>query len=99
MWTTSWQFNGTSTLACAGGGRVRARIGNYVFGDRIDNAPDVFTDFPVMLDALDDGDFDGRRCAAFAFIETATGVAVEGDRLDGEGCPVIVLDAPAIYSR
>ncbi|MEU7884241.1 hypothetical protein AB0B54_01955 [Microbispora bryophytorum] len=98
VWTTSWQFNGTSTIAYAGGGRVRARIRNYVLGDQIDEetTPDVFTGFHAMLDDLDRQDFDGRRSAAFAFIETATGVGVESDRLDGEGCPVIVLDTPAI---
>jgi hypothetical protein len=98
VWTTSWQFNGTSTISYAGGGRVQARIRNYVLGDQIDEetTPDVFTGFHVMLDDLDRQDFDGRRSAAFAFIEAATGVGVESDRLDGEGCPVIVLDTPAI---
>ena len=98
VWTTSWQFNGTSTISYAGGGRVQARIRNYVLGDQIDEeiTPDVFTDFHAMLDDLDHQDFDGRRSAAFAFIETAAGVGVESDRLDGEGCPVIVLDTPAI---
>ncbi|UBU12505.1 hypothetical protein [Nonomuraea gerenzanensis] len=97
VWTTSWQFNGTSTISYAGGGRVQARIRNYVLGDRIDEetVSDVFTDFQVMLDDLDRRDFDGRRSAAFAFIETVTGVGVASDRLDGAGCPVIVLDAPA----
>lgn len=39
----------------------------------------------------------GRQSAALAFIEMATGVGVEGDRLDGEKCPVIVLDTPALW--
>ncbi len=98
VWTTSWQFNGTSTIAYAGGGRVRARIRNYVLGDQVEEetAPGVFTGFHAMLDDLDGQDFDGKRSAAFAFIEAAAGVGVESDRLDGEEKSVIVLDTPAI---
>ncbi|WP_218128758.1 hypothetical protein [Nonomuraea maritima] len=97
VWTTSWGFNRTSTIAYAGGGRIRARIDNYVRGQQIDDVPEIFADFPVMLDGLDREDLVGRQSAAFAFIEMATGVGVEGDRLDGEGCRVIVLDTPALW--
>ncbi|MFG1972859.1 hypothetical protein ACGFJC_26330 [Nonomuraea fuscirosea] len=46
------------------------------------------------LDDLDPEDFDGRRATALAFIEAATGVGIEIDRLDGEQTTVIVLDDP-----
>jgi hypothetical protein len=96
VWTTSWSVNGASTMCCAGGGKIQAQIWNYVLADRIDEegAPDVLADFRAMLDDLAPEDFDGRRATALAFIEAATGVGIEIDRLDGEQTTVIVLDDP-----
>lgn len=96
VWMTTWHFNGGYTMLYAAGGKIRARMRDFIFTEHVieQGDPSILADFRTMLDTLDAEDYRGRRCAAFAFIEAATGMGLETEWLDVEDAPVIILNNP-----
>ncbi|WP_043639035.1 hypothetical protein [Nonomuraea candida] len=96
VWMASWRVNGGHTVLYAAGGRIRARMRDFVFGERReeDGDPAVLAGLRAMLDGLDSGDFDGRCAAALAFIEQAAGVGFDAGEVTAENAPVVVLGTP-----
>ncbi|MGW0807760.1 hypothetical protein [Nonomuraea sp. NPDC002799] len=94
LWMTTWHFNGGWTILYAEDGEIRASMRDFVFVDFAieDGDPSVLAGFRAMLDDLGGEDYRGKRSAAFAFIEAATGMGVESDEVDVVDAPVIVLD-------
>src|SRR5690606_10512672 len=93
-WMATWHFNGGYTVLYAADGKIRARMGDFVFPEnRVeDGDPAALDGLRAMLDALGPEDFDGKRAAAFAFIEAATGMGLDMDLPEAENVPVVVLD-------
>ncbi|MFD0659525.1 hypothetical protein [Thermocatellispora tengchongensis] len=87
-------LQGGHTILYAADGKIRARLRDFIFAEHIIQEGDqsVLAGFHAMLDRLDREDYRGKRSAAFAFIEASTGVGLEGDWLDVEEAPVIILD-------
>jgi hypothetical protein len=96
VWMASWHFKGGHTVVYAADGRIRARMWEFVFGDRReeDGDPSALAGLRTMLDGLARDDFDGKCAAVFAFTEQTTGVGFDADQLLAENAPVIVLDVP-----
>ncbi|MEU8104614.1 hypothetical protein AB0C18_12935 [Nonomuraea muscovyensis] len=94
VWMTTWHFNGGCTILYTADGKIRARMGYFIFAEhRIqEGEPNILADFGVMLDSLDPEDYRGKRSAAFALIEASTGMRLESDWLEVEEAPVIILD-------
>ncbi|MFC7107599.1 hypothetical protein ACFQQB_48740 [Nonomuraea rubra] len=95
-WMVTWHFNGGATVLYAAGGRVRAWMRDFVLsGQRREGGdPDVLAGFRALLDTLGPEDHDGRRAAALAFVEQATGVGIERDCMDVKDAPVVILGDP-----
>ncbi|WP_068928659.1 hypothetical protein [Planobispora rosea] len=96
VWMTTWHFKGGETLLYAAGGEIRAKIYDFVFAERLIEHGDqsILADFRTLLDGLGPQDYLGKYCAAFAFIEAATGVGLETEWLEAEEAPVVLLDNP-----
>ncbi|SDM61707.1 hypothetical protein SAMN05421869_14938 [Nonomuraea jiangxiensis] len=96
VWMASWRVTGGHTVVYAADGRIRARMWEFVFGDRReeDGDPSALAGLRTLLDGLARDDFDGKRAAVFAFTEQTTGVGFDADQLLAENAPVIVLDVP-----
>ncbi|WP_406311903.1 hypothetical protein OHA77_24845 [Streptosporangium sp. NBC_01639] len=94
VWMVTWHFKGGYTILYAAGGEIRARMRNFIFTEhRVENGdPSILADFRAMLATLDPEDYRGKRSAAFAFIEAATGMGFESDWPDVENAPVVILD-------
>ncbi|GAA3468694.1 hypothetical protein [Nonomuraea roseola] len=96
VWMTTWHFNGGYPILCAADGKIRARMRDFIFADFTleEGDPTILADFRTMLHSLDREDYSGKRSAAFAFIEATTSMSLEGEWLDVEDAPVIILDNP-----
>ncbi|MET9067201.1 hypothetical protein [Streptosporangium sandarakinum] len=96
VWMTTWHFKGGETLLYAADGKIRARMGDFLFAEHTIQQGDlsILTDFRAMLDSLDPQDYRGRRSAPFAFMEAATGMGLESEWLDVENAPVVILNNP-----
>ncbi|MEV4367477.1 hypothetical protein AB0J71_10425 [Nonomuraea sp. NPDC049637] len=94
VWMTTWHFNGGYTILYAADGEVRAQMRDFIFDEHAvqEGDPRVLAEFRSMLDSLDSEDYRGKRSAALAFIEAATGMGIESEWLDVEEAPVIILD-------
>jgi hypothetical protein len=98
VWMTTWHFNGGYTILYAADGEIRAWMRDFIFTEhRIEHGDsNILADFRAVLDSLDPEDYRGKRSAAFAFIEAATGMSLRGEWLDVEDAPVVVLDNPRV---
>jgi hypothetical protein len=69
---------------------------DFIFSEHVveEGDPGVLADFRAMLDSLEPDDYRGKRGAAFAFIEAATGMGLEREWPDVEDAPVVILDNP-----
>ncbi|MEV8637023.1 hypothetical protein AB0395_35820 [Streptosporangium sp. NPDC051023] len=96
VWMVTWHFNGGYTILYAADGKIRARMCDFIFTEhRIeDDAPSILADFRAMLDTLGPEDYRGKRSAAFAFVEAATGMDLDSELPDVENAPVVILDNP-----
>ncbi|GAA3442362.1 hypothetical protein [Planomonospora venezuelensis] len=96
VWMVTWHFNGGYTVLYAAGGEIRARMRDFIFTEHIfeQGDPNVLAGFRTMLDSLGPEDYSGKRSAAFAFIEAATGMRIEAGWPDVEDAPVVILDNP-----
>ncbi|WP_344979145.1 hypothetical protein [Streptosporangium fragile] len=96
VWMVTWHFNGGYTILYAADGKIRARMRDFIFTEhRIeDGDPSILADFRAMLDTLGPEDYRGKRSAAFAFIEAATGMDLDSELPDVEDAPVVILDNP-----
>ncbi|GIH65228.1 hypothetical protein Msi02_60450 [Microbispora siamensis] len=94
VWMTTWHFNGGYTFLYAADGRIRARMRDFLFREHasLEGDPSILADFRAMLDGLDPEDYRGKRSAAFAFIEASTGMGIDGEWLEAEEAPVVILD-------
>ncbi|MEU8358212.1 hypothetical protein AB0C27_19555 [Nonomuraea sp. NPDC048882] len=94
VWMTTWHFNGGYTMLHAADGKIRARMRNFIFAEHTCQEGDlsVLAEFRSMLKGLDTEDYRGKRSAAFAFIESSTGMGIEAEWLDVEEAPVYILD-------
>ncbi|MEW9547158.1 hypothetical protein [Nonomuraea sp. NPDC050783] len=94
VWMTTWHFKGGHTVLYAAGGRVRASLGNFVFAGHLteEGDPAALADLRATLGTLAPDDHTGKCAAALAFVEAATGVAVEGACFEEEAVPVVILD-------
>jgi hypothetical protein len=96
VWMVTWHFNGGYTILHAAGGKIRARMRDFIFTEHVfeEGDPSVLADFRVMLNGLGPEDYRGKRSAAFAFIEAATGMDLESGWPDVEDAPVVILNNP-----
>jgi hypothetical protein len=96
VWMVTWHFNGGYTILYAADGEIRAWMRDFIFTEhRIERGdPSVLADFRAVLGSLDSEDYRGKRSAAFAFIEAATGMSLESEWPDAEDAPVLILDNP-----
>ncbi|MDF5751389.1 hypothetical protein [Spongiactinospora sp. TRM90649] len=96
VWTVTLGPRGHCAPRYTAGGKTRAEIQSFVFGDHIVEMgdPSVLADFRTTPAGLDPEDFDGRRAAALAFVEAATGMGIEGEWPDADEAPVAILDNP-----
>ncbi|WP_433367386.1 hypothetical protein [Streptosporangium sp. CA-115845] len=96
VWMVTWHFNGGYTILHAADGEIRARMRDFLFTQYAveEGDPTVLADFRAMLAGLDPEDYSGKRSAAFAFIEAATGMSLESEWPDVEDAPVVILDNP-----
>ncbi|MEU8102244.1 hypothetical protein AB0C18_00800 [Nonomuraea muscovyensis] len=96
VWMVTWHFNGGYTILYAADGKIRARMRDFIFSEHVveEGDPGVLADFRAMLDSLEPDDYRGKRGAAFAFIEAATGMGLEREWPDVEDAPVVILDNP-----
>ncbi|WP_406311920.1 hypothetical protein OHA77_24945 [Streptosporangium sp. NBC_01639] len=94
VWMTTWHFNGGYTILYAADGEISAWMRDFIFAEHAIESgdPNILADFRAMLDSLDPEDYRGKRSAAFAFIEAATGMSLESAWLDVEEAPVVILD-------
>ncbi|MFI7444505.1 hypothetical protein [Nonomuraea indica] len=94
VWMVTWHFNGGYTILYAADGKIRARMRDFIFSEHAveEGDPGVLADFRAMLDSLEPDDYRGKRGAAFAFIEAATGMGLEREWPDVEDAPVVILD-------
>ncbi|MEU8205219.1 hypothetical protein [Streptosporangium sp. NPDC049046] len=96
VWMVTWHFNGGYTILHAASGEIRARMRNFLSAQYAveEGDPTILAGFRTMLDGLDPEDYSGKRSAAFAFIEAATGLGFESDWPDVVDVPVVILDNP-----
>lgn len=94
VWMVTWHFNGGYTILYAADGKIRARMRDFIFSEHAveEGDPGVLADIRAMLDSLEPDDYRGKRGAAFAFIEAATGMGLEREWPDVEDAPVVILD-------
>ncbi|ACZ91285.1 hypothetical protein [Streptosporangium roseum] len=97
VWMVTWHFNGGYTILYAAAGEIRARMRDFIFTEHVfeEGDPSILAGFRAMLDALAPEDYRGKRGAAFAFIEAATGMDLDSELPDVEDAPVVILDNPA----
>lgn len=81
----------------AADGKIRARMRDFIFTEHVveEGDPSILAGFHAMLDGLGPEDYRGKRGAAFAFIEAATGMDLESGRPEVEDAPVVILNNPA----
>ncbi|MEV4889915.1 hypothetical protein AB0K48_11060 [Nonomuraea sp. NPDC055795] len=96
VWMVTWHFKGGYTILHAADGRIRARMRDFIFTEhRLEEGDaSLLADWGAVLDGLDPEDYRGKRSAAFAYIEAATGMGLESEWLDVEDAPVVILDNP-----